>query len=270
MENQNSISKYSHDSFGEVRVIETSSVCKANDILAIHEDQGNFPVNGRELHEKLGIESNYTTWFKRMCEYGFSDKSDYQTLFPNLESGSHGGQNKTDHQMSLSMAKELCMLQRTEQGRTIRRYLLLVEEAWNTPEKVLARALKVANKVIDNFKDEVKALSEKNAEMLPKAQFYDTVTGSPDTIDMAQAAKVLNMGMGRNTLFKLLREKNILQSNNIPYQSYIDRGYFRCIESQYTAPDGTTHISIKTVIFQKGLDFIRDIIRSSRKQPAHA
>lgn len=234
------------------------------DIITIYEEQGDFPVNGRELHEKLGIESNYTTWFKRMCEYGFLDQTDYRVCFPNLESDSRGGQNKIDHQLSLSMAKELCMLQRTEQGRTIRRYLISIEEAWNTPEKVLARALQVANKVIDNFKDEVKALSEKNAEMLPKAVFYDAVTGSDDTIDMAKAAKVLNMGVGRNTLFKLLREKNVLQSNNIPYQQFIDKGYFRCIESKYDAPDGSTHISIKTVVFQKGLDFIRATIENSR------
>lgn len=234
------------------------------DIITIYEEQGDFPVNGRELHEKLGIESNYTTWFKRMCEYGFLDQTDYRVCFPNLESDSRGGQNKIDHQLSLSMAKELCMLQRTEQGRTIRRYLISIEEAWNTPEKVLARALQVANKVIANFKDEVKALSEKNAEMLPKAVFYDAVTGSDDTIDMAQAAKVLNMVVGRNTLFKLLREKNVLQSNNIPYQQFIDKGYFRCIESKYDAPDGSTHISIKTVVFQKGLDFIRATIENSR------
>lgn len=237
-------------------------------IITIYEEQGDFPVNGRELHKKLGIDSNYTTWFKRMCEYGFLDQADYRVCFPNLESDSRGGQNKIDHQLSLSMAKELCMLQRTEQGRTIRRYLISIEEAWNTPEKVLARALQVANKVIANFKDEVKALSEKNAEMLPKADFYDAVTGSPDTIDMAQAGKVLNMGIGRNSLFKLLREQNILQKNNVPYQTFIDKGYFRCIESQYNTPDGTAHISIKTVVFQKGLDFIRTTVENNRRQLA--
>ena len=162
------------------------------------------------------------------------------------------------------MAKELCMLQRTEQGKAVRRYLIAVEEAWNTPEKVMSRALQMANRIIDGFKDEVKALSAQNAEMLPKASFYDTVTGSSDTIDMAQAAKVLNMGIGRNTLFKILRNASILQHNNIPYQEFVDRGYFRCIESSYAMPDGTQHISIKTVVFQKGLDFIRKTVSLAR------
>lgn len=234
------------------------------DIITIYEEQGDFPVNGRELHEKLGINTRYNDWFRRMCEYGFEEEKDFQSITQKRVTAQGNETSYSNHQLSLSMAKELCMLQRTEQGRTIRRYLISIEEAWNTPEKVLARALQVANKVIDNFKDEVKALSEKNAEMLPKAVFYDAVTGSEDTIDMAQAAKVLNMGVGRNTLFKLLREKNVLQSNNIPYQQYIDKGYFRCIESKYDAPDGSTHISIKTVVFQKGLDFIRATIENSR------
>lgn len=235
-----------------------------NQIITIHEERENFPVDGRELHQKLGVESNYTTWFKRMCEYGFSEGTDFQTCFPNSESESHGGQNKVDHWLTLSTAKELCMLQRTEQGKAVRRYLIAVEEAWNTPEKVMSRALQMANRIIDGFKDEVKALAEQNAEMLPKARFYDTVTGSADTIDMAQAAKVLNMGVGRNTLFKILRNAGILQGNNVPYQEFVDRGYFRCIESSYSTPDGTNHVNIKTVIFQKGLDFIRRAVETDR------
>lgn len=112
--------------------------------------------------------------------------------------------------------------------------------------------------------EQIVALSAQNAEMLPKASFYDTVTGSSDTIDMAQAAKVLNMGIGRNTLFKILRSANVLQHNNIPYQEFVDRGYFRCIESSYSTPDGTNHVSIKTVVFQKGLDFIRKTVQADR------
>lgn len=111
---------------------------------------------------------------------------------------------------------------------------------------------------------QIAALSAQNADMLPKAHFYDAVTGSEDTIDMAQAAKVLNLGIGRNTLFKILRERSVLQHNNVPYQEYVDRGYFRCIESSYAMPDGTQHISIKTVVFQKGLDFIRKTVSLAR------
>lgn len=112
---------------------------------------------------------------------------------------------------------------------------------------------------------QIKLLEQQKAVMAPKADFYDTVVQSPDAVDMAVAAKTLNMGIGRNTMFKILRDKGILQNNNIPYQAYVDRGYFRCIESKYTAPDGTQRISIKTVVLQKGLDYIRKILLSNKE-----
>lgn len=108
---------------------------------------------------------------------------------------------------------------------------------------------------------QIKELEQQKALMSPKADFYDAVVESPDAVDMAVAAKTLNMGIGRNTMFKILRDEGILQYNNIPYQEYVDRGYFRCIESKFSMPDGSTHVNIKTVVHQKGLDFIRKTIR---------
>ena len=108
---------------------------------------------------------------------------------------------------------------------------------------------------------QIKELEQQKALMSPKADFYDAVVESPDAVDMAVAAKTLNMGIGRNTMFKILRDEGILQHNNIPYQEYVDRGYFRCIESKFSMPDGSTHVNIKTVVHQKGLDFIRKTIR---------
>lgn len=238
----------------------------SNEIIPIHEENGNFPVDGRELHERLEIETPYHKWFPRMCEYGFDIEKDYRQVSDKIVQNPLGGRPATDHMLTLNMAKELCMLQRTEKGREVRRYLIAVEEAWNSPEKVMARALQIAQYTIDHFKDEVKLLSEKNAEMLPKAEFYDAVVESPDSVDMAVAAKTLNMGVGRNTMFKILRDEGILQKDNIPYQTYVDRGYFRCIESKFSMPDGTQRINIKTVVQQKGLDFIRKTILQSQHQ----
>lgn len=240
-----------------------------NEIIPIHEENGNFPVDGRELHERLKIETPYHKWFPRMCEYGFEEGTDYNTdknVRVQMEGSREVSRTVVNNNLTIAMAKEICMLQRTEQGRTVRKYLIAVEEAWNSPEKVMARALQIAQHTIDHFKDEVKLLSEKNAEMLPKAEFYDAVVESPDSVDMAVAAKTLNMGVGRNTMFKILRDEGILQKDNIPYQTYVDRGYFRCIESKFSMPDGTQRINIKTVVQQKGLDFIRKTILQSQHQ----
>ena len=103
-------------------------------------------------------------------------------------------------------------------------------------------------------------LELENKDMKPKADFFDAVTDSKTAIPMGEVAKVLDMGIGRNKLFEVLRSKGVLQNNNVPYQRYIDNGWFRTIEQKYTADD-EVRISIKTLVFQKGVDGIRKLLQ---------
>lgn len=113
---------------------------------------------------------------------------------------------------------------------------------------------------------ENKKLIAENKVLQPKADFYDAVAQSEDTIDVGQVAKVLAIkGYGRNNLFKFLREQKVLMHNNQPYQKYIDCGYFKQIETQwYDLRAEMTHIGLKTVVYQKGLDFIRNLIEKQK------
>lgn len=109
--------------------------------------------------------------------------------------------------------------------------------------------------------EEKERLSLENSAMKPKAEFYDTVTGSSDTCSMQDAAKILNFPrVGRNRLFEILRTEKVLDRNNTPFQKYVDAGYFRVIESKWEDPNGDVHVFLKTVVYQKGLDFIRRVI----------
>lgn len=126
----------------------------------------------------------------------------------------------------------------------------------SNPKKLIALALVEAQKIIEQ-KDEQIAI------MAPKADFFDQVASSKDAIDLGSAAKVLNMGIGRNRLFEILREEKVLMHNNQPYQKFIDSGYFRTIEQKYTVPSGETRISIKTLVYQKGLNYIRKVIEKT-------
>ena len=123
--------------------------------------------------------------------------------------------------------------------------------------QTFAEALKLAYEqqlVIEEQKQQL-------IEAEPKVEFYDTVTGSETTIDFGQAAKVLNYkGLGRNKLFQYLRDKDILMSNNTPYQRYVDAGYFRLIETTWNTPNNDSMVYLKTVIYQKGLDFLSKLI----------
>ena len=119
--------------------------------------------------------------------------------------------------------------------------------------------------LLEAEKAELQAENERQARQLieqaPKVDFYNAVTSSKDCIDMAEVAKVLNIkGGGRKKLFEILREKNILDRKNQPYQKYVDNGYFRIIETSFVLPDGTQKINLKTVVFQKGLNYIRGLL----------
>ena len=127
-----------------------------------------------------------------------------------------------------------------------------------TIPQTLSEALFLAASQAKQIEEQTKQLEEQK----PKVEFFDQVTDSKDAIDMAQCAKVLNMGIGRNRLFEFLRSRNILDRHNIPYQSYIDSGYFRTIEQKYTKSDGTNCINIKTVVYQKGMDYIRKLLNN--------
>lgn len=146
-----------------------------NDLIQIHYDNADRPtVSGRELHKALGVETPYTTWVKRMCEYGFSENVDFATCFPNLESeNQHGGQNKIDHQLTIPMAKELCMLQRTDKGKEMRQYFIAVEAQWNSPDAIMARALQLSSAKLKEMQITVSALTVENQIMKPKAEYFD-------------------------------------------------------------------------------------------------
>ena len=130
-----------------------------NEIININYSSDRPTVLGRELHDMLGVNSNYTTWFNRMCDYGFKEHVDFETCFPNLESeNQHGGQNKVDHQLTIPMAKEICMLQRTERGKECRQYFIRIEEEWNSPDAIMQRALQIANSRVEKLRGENLAL----------------------------------------------------------------------------------------------------------------
>ena len=129
----------------------------------------------------------------------------------------------------------------------------IVDQENLTPEQIVAQALIVANNIIQE-KDRLLA------EQKPKVEFFDTVANSKTALPMDRAAKVLAMGTGRNKLFELLRDKKILDRNNIPYQTYVDRGYFRVVEQKYTKPTGETVVTTKTLVYQRGVDYIRKIV----------
>lgn len=135
----------------------------------------------------------------------------------------------------------------------INTYLPFADDSTKALFKTTLHTINEQNKLIAEQKQQI-------STMKPKAEFFDTVANSKTAIEMGEVAKVLDCGMGRNKLFEFLRKHKVLMSNNIPMQIYIDRGYFRVIEQKYTKPNGETVISIKTLVYQKGVNYIKKLI----------
>lgn len=140
-----------------------------NDLIAINYDTDKPTVSGRELHEALGINTPYTQWFGRMAEYGFTENEDFWTAHKNVirSDGTEMPQVQLEHSLTIPMAKEICMLQRNEKGKQFRQYFIKVEEAWNSPEMIMKRALDYANESVKKLQIQVSTLTVDNEIMKP-------------------------------------------------------------------------------------------------------
>ena len=206
-------------------------------------------VNGRELYQVLGIKTPYTQWFDRMKEYGFAENVDFISLSQNCEKP-QGGRPEVNHAIKLDMAKEIAMIQRNEKGKEVRQYFIKVEKDFNSPEKIMARALMLADKQIKTLQvenEEQKKILEKQK---PKVIFADSVETARTSILVGELAKIIKQNgydIGQNRMFEWLRCNNYLISRkgtdyNMPTQKAMKLGLFDIKETSITHADG--HISV--------------------------
>jgi len=209
--------------------------------------------------------ADYSRWIRanlKSNDYAI-ENVDYTEVEKDLRSHADYSNNKVpihqDYHLRLDFAKKLCMVARSRKGEQARNYFIEIEKKYKADQlpKTYSAALYEAARLAEKNEQQKKQLLEDK----PKVEFYNDVTGSEDTIDIGNSAKVLNFGIGRNKLFEILRDLDVLMQNNQPYQKYIDCEYFRVIEQKYNKPDGSVHINLKTVVYQKGLDFIRKILK---------
>ena len=212
-------------------------------------------ISARELHEKLNIETPFNKWFPRMCEYGFEEGTDFWTKM----SESTGGRPATDADITIPMAKELCMIQRSPEGRKVRQYLIELEKAWNTPELVMARALKVADQQIKALNVKVERLEADVERMQPKEIFADAVSASESSILVRELAKIIKQNgkpMGEKRLYKWLRDHGyIIKHSCQPTQKAMELGLFETIERTVQRSDLPPITTMTTKVTGKGQQY---------------
>ena len=166
-----------------------------NELMRVNYTQDEPTVSGRELHEFLEVKTKYKDWFPRMKEYGFTENQDY-TLVAQKRATNNPKNPYTeiiDHQITIPMAKEICMIQRSEKGKQARQYFLAIEKAWNTPEMVMSRALKMAEYRINHLEVENSKLLVANTTMQPKAEYFDELVDRNLLTNFRDTAKELKV-----------------------------------------------------------------------------
>lgn len=223
-----------------------------NELIKINYNNDRPAVSARDLHDFLEVKTAYKDWFPRMCEYGFTEGEDFCSFL----SESTGGRPAQDAVLTIDMAKELCMIQRNEKGKQARQYFLQIEKDWNSPEKVMARALQIAE-------DKLKKLESKVEADAPKVLFADAVSASKTSILVGELAKLLKQNgvdIGQHRLFRWMRENGYLIRRNgtdfnMPTQKSMDLGLFTVKETAITHSDGTVTVSKTTKVTGKGQQY---------------
>ena len=230
-----------------------------NELIKITYNNDRPAVSARDLHDFLEVKTAYNDWFPRMCEYGFTEGEDFNPL--KIERVQNEGERMVartvdDAVLTIDMAKELCMIQRNEKGKQARQYFLQIEKDWNSPEKVMARALQIAG-------DKLKRLESKVEADAPKVLFADAVSASKTSILVGELAKLLKQNgvdIGQHRLFRWMRENGYLIRRNgtdfnMPTQKSMDLGLFTVKETAITHSDGTVTVSKTTKVTGKGQQY---------------
>lgn len=227
-----------------------------NELIKVTVNDNHEPVvSGRQLHEALEIKTEYKKWFSRMTEYGFDENEDFLKVTQKRLTSSTG-QNMTDHIIKLDMAKEIAMIQRTDKGKEVRQYFIQVEKDFNSPEKIMARALLMADKKIHKLETQIEADK-------PKVLFADAVSASHTSILVGELAKLISQNgykIGANRLFAWMRENGYLIKRkgsdwNMPTQRSMEMGLFEIKETNIQHPDGHVTVTKTSKVTGKGQQY---------------
>lgn len=233
------------------------------ELIKVNYDNDTPTVSARELHEFLEVGSKYNDWFNRMVEYGFTENVDFIAIAQKKVTAQGNETEYIDHQLTIEMGKELSMLQRNEKGGIIRKYFIGIEKDWNTPELVMARALKIANARMDKLSSDNSTLKIELEENKPKVIFADAVSASHSSILVGELAKLIKQNgieIGGTRLFAWLRDNGYLikragSDYNLPTQKSMELGLCEIKETSIVHSDGHTSVNKTPKITGKGQQY---------------
>src|SRR5699024_10614618 len=216
-------------------------------------ENGEIAISGRELHEALEIKTRYNDWFERMQGYGYQENVDFVAITQKRVTAQGNVTTYIDHALTIDTAKEIAMIQRNEIGRAVRQHFIRIEDAWNSPEMIVERALQIQTNKVEKLEAQVE-------ENKPKVLFADSVVGSQSSILVGELAKLLKQNgidIGQNRLFEWMRENGDLikhkgENYNLPRPRSADVDIMDIKKRTINNPDGSSYITTTTQMTGKG------------------
>ncbi|MGT2834052.1 phage antirepressor KilAC domain-containing protein [Streptococcus hyointestinalis] len=232
-----------------------------NNLISVNLNENNEPVvSGRQLHKALEVKTPYDKWFPRMTDYGFAENEDFSTFL----SESTGGRRATDHILKLDMAKEIAMLQRTDKGKEVRQYFIQVEKEFNSPDKIIARALLLSNDKVLKLESRVEFLETELEEAQKQARYLDLIIESKASLRVTQIAA--DYGMSAHKFNKLLHDLGVQHKVNgqwILYKKHMGKGYVDSATFDFIDGRGQARTHITTTWTQKGRLFLYELLKET-------
>lgn len=245
-----------------------------NNLINITYNEDQPTVSARELYRRLEISKRFSAWFE-VNSQGFVDGEDFSATYLKVHGNQYGGEKEIqDYNMTTDMAKHICLMSRTEKGKQCRQYLLDLEKAWNSPDQVMSRALKMADRTINSLKETNAKLLEDTVRMKPKEIFADAVSASHTSILIGALAKIISQNgvqIGQNRLFAWMRENGYLITRrgadyNMPTQKSMEMKLFEIKERTVNNPDGSSMITRTTLITGKGQQYFINKLLNNKQQ----
>lgn len=228
-------------------------------------------VDARSLHASLGCRKDFNQWMRdQIVRVRLVEERDYLSYLE-VEKPLKG-RPRREYALSLDAAKHISMMAGTDRGWEVRQYFIecerqvLATAAAHPQQPAIPQTLPEALRLAADLAEKNDALQARVKEDEPKVLFHDAVTQASNTQTMQEAAKVL--GTGPNRLFAYLREARVLTLQNVPYQHYLDKGYFRVVQHEFF--DHRTkrvHIQARTLVTGKGMTFLQRFVQSGKANP---
>lgn len=245
-----------------------------NELIPINYEGEQPTVSARELYKALEVSKRFSAWFETNSQ-GFVENEDFTSVLSGTVVNNGAHREIQDYFLSVDMAKHICLMSRTDKGRECRQCLIDLEKAWNTPEQIFARALKMADQTIAKLKDSVMVLSTeisaKNqiiGELKPKADYYDEILKNPGLVTITQIAK--DYGMSAKEMNSLLHDLGIQYKQSgqwLLYSTYHNMGYTHSETVNITRSDGRPDVKMNTKWTQKGRIFLYNTLKEKEILP---